>query len=143
MPIIKASLMLFLRRIFGHMRAFRLAFWLVGVYVFLWWLTTFWMSVFQCWPISANWSEEMRGCIPNYWVRNENVPVALKAWLTQQDMVLLGSFVERYERCGYHNNTNPFRLGSSNAIAAKNVTLSILTTAMMYVLRYCAPVKTN
>ena len=48
MPVIKASFMLFLRRIFGHIEAFRLAFWIVGVYVSLWWLTTFWMSVFQC-----------------------------------------------------------------------------------------------
>ena len=56
MPVIKASFMLFLRRIFGHMRAFRLAFWIMGVYVLLWWLTTFWMAVFQCWPMSEIWS---------------------------------------------------------------------------------------
>ena len=97
MPVIKASFLLFLRRIFGHMRAFRLAFWIVGFYVFLWWLTTFWISVFQCWPVSGNWSEEGGDCVPNFWVRNENVPVALKAWLTLQDMVLLGSFIECYE----------------------------------------------
>ena len=126
MPVIKASFMLFLRRIFGHMRAFRLTFWIVGAYVFLWWLTTFWMTVFQCWPISLNFgegnlnfTEGFEGCIPNFWVRNENVPVAFKAWLTLQDMVRLGSFIERCERCGHHNNTNPFRLASSNVIAAK------------------------
>lgn len=71
MPIIKASLMLFLRRIFGHVKTFRLALWVVGGYVFLWWLTTFWMSVFQCWPISSNWGTtpaEIGNCIPNYTV---------------------------------------------------------------------------
>ena len=73
MPVIKASLMLFVRRIFGHIKAFRLAFWIVGVYVFLWWLTTFWMSVFQCWPISALWVGSEEPCIPDFWVRNDNV----------------------------------------------------------------------
>lgn len=80
MPIIKASLMLFLRRIFGHVRVFRLALWAVGAYVFLWWLTTFWMSIFQCWPISSNWGttpEEMGNCIPNYMVRRESRPHGL------------------------------------------------------------------
>ena len=76
MPVIKASLIIFLRRIFGHVKAFRIAFWVVGVYVFLWWLTTFWMSVFQCWPISLNWSAQpyrIGNCIPHYPVRDENV----------------------------------------------------------------------
>ena len=69
MPVIKASLILFLRCVFGHHQMFRIAVWVVGAYVFLWWLTTFWMSVFQCWPISANWStmpDQARYCIPNY-----------------------------------------------------------------------------
>ncbi len=99
MPVIKLSLMLFLRRIFGHVKAFRLAFWVVGVYIFLWWLTTFWMSVFQCWPIASNWGttpEQMGNCIPGYLVRDEEVPVATRVWLTLQDMVLLGSFIECY-----------------------------------------------
>jgi hypothetical protein len=71
MPVIKASLMLFLRRIFGHIVAFRRALWIVGIYVILWWLTTFWMSVFQCWPISSNWGTtpaEFGDCIPDYQV---------------------------------------------------------------------------
>ena len=122
MPVIKASLMLFLRRIFGHVKAFRLTFWVVGVYLFLWWLTTFWMSVFQCWPISMNWfttPEEKENCIPDVAVRNERVLVAFKAWLTLQDMVRLHSFIERCERRGHYNNTYTSRLASSNAIAAK------------------------
>ena len=119
MPVIKASLMLFLRRIFGHIKAFRLAFWIVGVYVFLWWLTTFWMSVFQCWPIPVFWFVGLGGCIPELWVRDEKIPVALEAWLTLQGMVLLGSFIERCERRGHHNSTDTSRLVSSNVIAAK------------------------
>jgi len=81
MPIIKASLLLFLSRIFGHARPFRIALWVVGTYIFLWWFTTFWMSVFQCWPISSNWGttpEQMGNCIPDYmtwyaWVALLNV----------------------------------------------------------------------
>ena len=78
MPVIKASLMFFLHRIFGHVRVFRVGLWIVGGYVFLWWLTTFWMSVFQCWPISSNWGTspaQMGNCLPNYLVREENVQV--------------------------------------------------------------------
>ena len=81
MPVIKASLLLFLRRIFGHVRGFRVAFWIVGAYIFLWWLTTFWMSIFQCKPISSNWGttpEEMGDCIPGYTVRDNDVQVGLK-----------------------------------------------------------------
>ena len=80
MPVIKASLMIFLRRIFGHVKVFRLTFWVVGAYVFLWWLTTFWMGVFQCWPISSTWSAApmaMENCIPNYLVRDEDGLLAL------------------------------------------------------------------
>ena len=119
MPVIKASLMLFLRRIFGHVKAFRLALWVVGAYVFLWWLTTFWMSVFQCWPIASNWGttpEQMGNCIPNYMV---SIPITLRAWLILQDMVLLGSSFKRCERRGHYNHTDTDRLASSYAIAAK------------------------
>lgn len=73
MPVIKASLMLFLRRIFGHYKYFRTALWIVGTYIFLWWFTTFWMSVFQCWPISSNWGtnpSQFGNCIPDYMVRD-------------------------------------------------------------------------
>lgn len=114
--------MLFLRQIFGHVRVFRLAIWVVGAYIFLWWLTTFWMSVFQCWPISTNWGttpEQIGNCIPDYLVRDENLQVTLRARLTIQDVVLLGSIAERFERRGPCNHTNTTRLASSNAIAAK------------------------
>ncbi|QKX56013.1 uncharacterized protein TRUGW13939_03113 [Talaromyces rugulosus] len=81
MPIIKASLMIFLRRIFFASRSFEITFWIITIYVFLWWLTTFWMSVFQCWPISSNWGTtpaQMGDCIPDYmtwyaWVALLNV----------------------------------------------------------------------
>ena len=119
MPVIKASLMLFLRRIFGHVKAFRLAFWVVGAYICLWWFTTFWMSVFQCWPISSNWGTtpaQMGNCIPNYTVRAGNVHVATRTWLTLQDMVLLGSLLECCERRGHYTHTNTARLASSNTI---------------------------
>ena len=124
MPVIKASFMLFLRHVFGHMRTFRLALWILGVYVFIWWLTTFWISVFQCWPMSANWSGgEVAACIPNIRVRNANVQIALKRWLTVQDMVLLGSFIERCERCGHHNDTNPLSSGVFKCHCSKELSL--------------------
>lgn len=122
MPVIKASLIFFLHRIFGHVRVFRVALWVVVGYVSLWWLTTFWMSVFQCWPISSNWGttpEQMGNCLPGYLVREEIVLVKLRAWLTLQDLVLLGSVAERFERRGPCNRTNTTRLASSNAIEAK------------------------
>ena len=100
MPVIKASLMILLRRIFGHVKAFRIAFWVVGVYVCLWWLTTFWMSVFQCWPISSSWVTtpgQMKNCVPNYPVRDEDLLVATIVRLTLQDMVFLGRLIERCE----------------------------------------------
>ena len=93
MPVIKASLMIFLRRIFSHVKAFRLTFWVVGVYVFLWWLTTFWMSVFQCWPISSSWGTspgQIKNCIPNFLVRDEDVLVALKSMANTARYGILG-----------------------------------------------------
>jgi hypothetical protein len=74
MLVIKASLMIFLRRIFFTSRGFEISFWIIATYVFFWWLTTFWMSVFQCWPISSNWGttpEQMGDCIPNYMVNTD------------------------------------------------------------------------
>jgi hypothetical protein len=72
MPVIKASLMLFLNRIFSHSKTFRISLYVVAGYIFLWWFSTFFMSIFQCWPISSNWGTtpaEMGNCIPNYMVR--------------------------------------------------------------------------
>lgn len=93
MLVIKASLMIFLNRIFDHKRAFRLSLRIIGAYIFLWWLTMLWMSVFQYWPISSNWgttSEEMGDCIPDYMVRH-TCPGTHVAWLIKADLACLGS----------------------------------------------------
>lgn len=72
------SLLWFFRRIFSHNPNFRIWFWILVTYIGLWWFTVFWLSVFQCWPISYNWATHesaKAGCIPKYHVKTLGVSI--------------------------------------------------------------------
>ena len=67
MPFIKASILAFYIRLFPT-RRFKIAVNIVLAYVFCWWVSTLFVTIFQCHPISDNWGTEptqLGGCIPN------------------------------------------------------------------------------
>jgi hypothetical protein len=57
MPLIKASVLAFYLRLFPTHR-FRIAVWVIGVYVFCWWISIFVATLMQCRPISSNWGTQ-------------------------------------------------------------------------------------
>lgn len=67
MPLIKASILAFYVRLFPT-RRFKLAVKVVFAYVFCWWISVLFATVFQCSPISHNWATEpsqLSGCDSN------------------------------------------------------------------------------
>lgn len=55
MPLIKASVLAFYWRLFGEKRSFRIGVWCIALYVFCWWISILFATIFQCRPISSNW----------------------------------------------------------------------------------------
>ncbi|KAK4698079.1 hypothetical protein P7C71_g98, partial [Lecanoromycetidae sp. Uapishka_2] len=73
MPVIKASLLAFYLRLFPTPK-FGIAVWAVGIYVFCWWISIFFATLFQCMPITSNWGTEpvqIGNCIANIFVMYE------------------------------------------------------------------------
>lgn len=67
MPIIKASVLTFYLRIF-QTNGFRIAVWCIAIYVFCWWISILFATIFQCIPISDNWGtqpNQLSGCLSN------------------------------------------------------------------------------
>lgn len=69
--LIKISILLFYKSIFGTTRRFAIAVNVLGVSVLLWTITFFFASLFQAWPIQKNWYPELPGTTINefamYW----------------------------------------------------------------------------
>lgn len=72
MPVIKASVLAFYRRIFvtpaKSSRSFNIAIWVIATYVLLWWISIFFATLLQCNPISDNWGTDplqLPGCPSN------------------------------------------------------------------------------
>lgn len=70
MPVIKASVLNFYWRVFvtpaNSSRSFKIAVWVIAIYVLLWWISIFFATLFQCNPISDNWGTnplQLPGCI--------------------------------------------------------------------------------
>ena len=59
MPVIKASVLAFYWRVFvtpaKSYQSFKIAIWVIAIYVLLWWIAIFFATLFQCNPISDNW----------------------------------------------------------------------------------------
>jgi len=55
--LIKISLLLMYHRIFGINKRFRIANYIAGVLIIVWWLASFWDTVFQCVPVQAEWDK--------------------------------------------------------------------------------------
>ena len=72
MPVIKASVLAFYWRVFvtpaKSYLSFKIAIWVIGTYVLLWWISIFFATLFQCNPISDNWGTnplQLPGCDEN------------------------------------------------------------------------------
>ena len=72
MPVIKASVLAFYWRVFvtpaNSYLSFKVAIWVIGTYVLLWWISIFFATLFQCNPISDNWGTnplQLPGCVEN------------------------------------------------------------------------------
>ena len=72
MPVIKASVLAFYWRVFvtpaKSYLSFKVAIWVIGTYVLLWWISIFFATLFQCNPISDNWGTnplQLPGCVEN------------------------------------------------------------------------------
>ena len=70
MPVIKGSILSFYWRVFvtpaKSSRSFKIAIWVIAIYVLLWWISIFFATLFQCNPISDNWGTnplQLPGCI--------------------------------------------------------------------------------
>ena len=55
MPLVKASILAFYSRIFDSRKWFKAAAWILTVYIFVWWLSILFATIFQCSPVSDNW----------------------------------------------------------------------------------------
>ncbi|KAL8992694.1 MAG: hypothetical protein Q9169_006908 [Polycauliona sp. 2 TL-2023] len=72
MTLAKASLLIFLYRIFHVDRWFRIAAWILGAILAIWSTVTVFLSIFACKPIRASWNFELMfdpetKCYPKSW----------------------------------------------------------------------------
>ena len=68
MPIIKAAVLVFYRRLFSISHGVKIAVNVMAVYVGAWFFSTILVTIFQCWPIQNNWGttpEAYSHCMPN------------------------------------------------------------------------------
>lgn len=56
----KISLLLLYHRLFSVNKQFRLALFVAGALVIMWWIASFWDTIFQCVPIQASWDKSIK-----------------------------------------------------------------------------------
>lgn len=58
--LIKISLLLLYHRLFGVDKQFRLALFVAGALIVMWWIASFWDTIFQCVPAQASWDKSIK-----------------------------------------------------------------------------------
>ena len=58
--LIKMSLLLLYHRLFSVNKQFRIALFVAGALTVMWWLASFWDTVFQCVPVQASWDHSIK-----------------------------------------------------------------------------------
>ena len=58
--LIKISLLLLYHRLFSVHKPFRVALFVAGALAVMWWLATFWDTIFQCVPVQAEWDKNLK-----------------------------------------------------------------------------------
>ena len=57
--LIKISLLLLYHRLFSANRHFRVALFVAGALVIMWWMASFWDTIFECVPVQAFWDKSI------------------------------------------------------------------------------------
>lgn len=58
--LIKISLLLLYHRLFSANKPFRVALFVAGALAVMWWIASFWDTIFQCVPVQASWDNSIR-----------------------------------------------------------------------------------
>lgn len=58
--MIKISLLLLYHRLFSVNRHFRAALFVAGALVMMWWMASFWDTIFECVPAQASWNKSIK-----------------------------------------------------------------------------------